>query len=152
MSSTNWDGLNVTHNLRQYLNAPNVFHSVRSLGVNGSLSVVIFLLNSVGPTDLLLEHKTQFKLPAVEVYDVIDATTLLCVGYLFRSPLGMRHDPYFVSFHRPWVNPVTDIIKAPIPAQKRFVINERIVLFTHGAGITLSLLEENSVTSMLGSP
>lgn len=147
LAVSKWHGLDVTHNLSPYIEAPDSFHRLHM----GRLSIVAFLFRRLDlDSVLILEHRPQFNTSALEVYDIIEEAGLECVGHLFRSPMRVKCDHYYASFQRRGVNPIEDIIKTPVGAAKRFTLSDKLLMFTHSAGLMITRLEANSVTTMLG--
>jgi hypothetical protein len=72
------------------------------------------------------------------------------VGYLFRSPLRIKCDPYFVHFIRRNIDPIQDIIKHPVSVERRYTLQE-LVFHVHDTGYLITRVEDNGITKMLNN-
>ena len=135
--------MDVTEQIKPYRNTPNVFHRVHM----GRIGVAIYL-NAPATTTVQLEHRPEFHHNTLEVYNLRDPEDTH-LGFLFRSPLRAKVDPYFVMFIRRGLDPVGDVIKHPTSVEKRYVLQEELVFHTHDSGFLITRVEENGVTRML---
>lgn len=97
---------------------------------------------------LFLEHKPEFHLNTLEVYNIRVGLDGVHVGYLFRSPLRIKCDPYYIQFLRRNLDVLHDIILHPTNVVRRYTLQE-LVFHVHDAGYTITRLENNAVTQML---
>lgn len=136
--------MDVTEQIRPFSNTPQVFHRVNM----GRIAVAIYLNVQVKTAPVLLEHIPEFHHNTLEVYNLRDPDEAH-LGFLFRSPLRAKIDPYFVMFIRRGLDPVSDVIKHPTSVEKRYVLQEELVFHTHDSGFLITRVEENGVTRML---
>lgn len=139
-----WDRMDVTEHIHPFAQTIKVFHRLSM----GRISAAIYL-NVPAFGNVVLEHIPEFHHNTLEVYNLRIGEAGMHVGYLFRSPLRIKCDPYFVMFLKRGLDPIDDIIKHPVSAEKRYVLQEELVFHTHEAGYLLTRVEENGVTKML---
>jgi hypothetical protein len=139
-----WDGLDVTEIVSPYTLSPKAFHTlnVRRIGL------AVYFTSVANFGQLVLHYKPEFQYNTLEVYDVCVGTDGLHVGYVFRTPLRIVGDPYYVTMLRRDLHPIRDIIQHPASAEKRHVLGD-IVFHTHDSGFVLTRLENNAITTML---
>lgn len=136
--------MDVTDVLAPFAATPNVFHRIPM----GRIGVAVYLTRPANFGQIILEHRPEFHFNTVEVYNMRVGEGGIHVGYLFRSPLRVVHDPYFILLVRRGIKPVDDIIKHPSSVEKRHVL-DTLVVHTHDVGYMITRVEDNSVTTML---
>lgn len=139
-----WDGLDVTELLSAYVTTPKTFHTLKL----GRIGLAVYFNRPACFGELLIKHRREFQYNTLEVYDVNVGLEGIHVGYLFRTPLRVTGDPYYVTMLRRNIQPIRDIIQHPISAEKRHVLGD-IVFHTHDTGFVLTRLEQNRITTML---
>jgi hypothetical protein len=143
--SPKWNERDVTKELIPYAKTTHVFHRISI----GRISTAIYLfVPAFG--NLFLEHKPEFHLNTLEVYNIRVGIDGLHVGYLFRSPLRIKCDPYFVHFIRRNIDPIQDIIKHPVSVERRYTLQE-LVFHVHDTGYLITRVEDNGITKMLNN-
>lgn len=142
-----WDGADFTSELKPYFNSIGVFHQLPFNRISAALYLRSPLFGAV-----FLEKVDALAQSPLETYNVrLGGVDGIQAGYLFRSPLRLKCDPYYALFVRRGCRPVQDIIKHPTSAEKRFVFTDNIVFHAHDSGYLLTRVEENGVTRMLGA-
>lgn len=141
-----WDKRDVTAELQSYSGSLNVFHRISM----GRISTAVYLTGQIfGPA--VLHYEESFRHANFEVYAIrIGGPEGMNVGYLFRSPLAIKIDPYFVVFFRRGLEVVRDIIRSPKPAEKKYVLDD-LVFHVHDTAYLITRLENNEVTKMLSA-
>lgn len=139
-----WDGMDITVQLSAVRSTPHVFHRLSM----GRIGVAVYLFAPAFGQQVL-EHKPEFHHNTMEVYDILLGAGGIHVGYLFRSPLRLKCDPYYVMFVRRSIDPVADMIQHPNSVEKRYVLND-LVFHTHDSAYLITRTETNAVTHMLG--
>lgn len=139
-----WHGTDITTVIAPYADTPNVFHRLNM----GRIGVAVYLLRPANFGCILLEHRPEFHHNTLEVYNLRVGEDGIHVGYLFRSPLRVVCDPYYVMFLRRGMNPINDIIKHPVSVEKRYTL-DNLVFHTHDVGYMITHVEDNSISVML---
>lgn len=141
-----WNRRDFTAELRAYASTPKVFHRLYI----GRISAAIYLTTPLFGK-VFLNYEDAFHHNNLEIYSVrLGSVDGMSAGFLFRSPLTIKCDPYFVLFCRRGTNIIEDIIKGPVPAEKKYVFSN-LVFHVHDSGYLITRLEENSVTKMLAN-
>jgi hypothetical protein len=144
VTNPKWDGMDITSQLEGVAQTPHVFHKLSM----GRIGVAVYLFAPAFGKQVL-EHKPDFHHNTLEVYNILLGAEGIHVGYLFRSPLRLKLDPYYVMFVRRSIEVISDVIRHPNSVEKRYVLNE-LVFHTHATSYLITRVEENSVTRMLG--
>ena len=143
-SNPKWDKLDVTEQVKPFSQTVKSFHKLQM----GRIAAAIYL-NSPAFGPVVLEHIPEFHHNTLEVYNLRVGHDGVRIGYLFRSPLRIKCDPYFVMFIKRGLNPINDVIKHPVSVEKRYVLQEELVFHTHETGYLITRVEDNGVTRML---
>lgn len=139
-----WDGRDVTETLEPYSTTPGVFHKLNM----GRISAVCYL-TCITFGSAYLEYIPEFHHNTLEVYNIRIGKGGIPVGFLFRSPLRLKCDPYYALFIKRKLNPITDIIQHPVSVEKRYVLQNGLVFHSHETGYLITRQENNGVTRML---
>ena len=146
-SSTGWDGREATSLLVPFSQTPKVFHQIP---VSNRTSAAVYLTApAFGPT--ILTRNRAFDHNALEIYDVTIGAGGAHIGYVFRSPLRLKRDPYFLLFIRRNADPIEDVIKNPTSAEKRYILEKQVVIHVHDQGFMITRTEDNAVANMLAN-
>lgn len=134
--------------IKPLLNRPRMFHL---LGTNPVFSACIYLTKTPPASDLFSVYDPKLSFSNLEVYTVrVGALDGMVTGYLFNSPLVIRHDYYFVVFHRKRCDPMRDIVNSGIDTVRRFAF-DNINLNSNEFGYFLTLKSTDNVFTKFAS-
>jgi hypothetical protein len=143
MAHKRYHNIDATAQVKRYVKSPGVFHL---LGRQPT-SAALYLLTTPPAAPLFLTYSPKISFSNLEVYSIrLGAVDGMVTGYLFNSPLVLRHDYYFLVFHRKRCDPVRDIVQADVKTTKRFVF-DNVNLGSNDFGYILTLKNtENAFT------